>query len=929
MKEKIKQYTRPGFAMLLSLFLIIGGCVCVQVGAAKDEPVVLRVAFPQVKGLTETAEDGTRYGLVVDYLNEIAKYTGWEYEYIDTTGETMLDEFAEGKYDLMGGNYYMPGWEEYFAYPDYNTGYSKSVLLATRDDTSIKSYSLESLNGKTIGVYERAIENIRRLKEFLSINNLDCEIRTISYEEHAQDSNLYRYIDNGEVDLLLGNSNEGGDTYRIVTSYDSQPYYIVTTVGNTEVLDGLNMALEMIMDSDPRFGTQHYEANFLDRRFNDIQLNQEELNYIKQKENIRVAVLNNWHPLFCLNMDTELHAGVIPDILEEVTKFSDLKFSYVYAETYMDAIRMVQQKEADILGFFMGSEEEAKRNDLVRSSSYVSLDSIIVRNKKSSYPDDGLMGAMVEGRELPSDISSKHVLVYPKTKDALIAVNRGEADFTYGLSAQLEREIQKGHFANLVPVTLVNNQNEICFALPKPAEVNLLTILNKSINVLSEAEKTKILNRNMVSIGVDQFSLVEFIYANPFTFMVIVTIFLVIIVVIILWISRSHINALVMKNNLEKAEANSRAKGEFLSRMSHEIRTPMNAVVGLTDLTSMMSGLPKEVQENLTKIRVSSQYMLELINDILDMSRIENGMLSITKEPFSLKKVLDEIQIMMEPEAKRRQITYILEDAIFHKDVIGDAIRLRQVLINLITNALKFTAAQGSVILHVEEIASHAKDATFMFRVLDNGSGILPEDQHRIFESFEQVGTNTSKCQGTGLGLTISRSIVSLMGGELQLKSELDCGSEFYFTISLPLCEAVEDEPEYSVKEGALKDVHILLAEDNDLNAEIAIQLLEIQGAKVSWCKNGKIAVEQFAKSQMGEYQIIIMDIQMPEMNGLDATRAIRQLSHPDANVIPIVAMTANSFKEDVEVALEAGMDKFISKPLDVNYLYHVLLELL
>lgn len=904
------------FAALLALAL------CAPAMAAEGSARVLKVAFPQTKGLTETAEDGTRYGLMVDYLNEIAKYTGWEYEYIDTTGEDMVEEFTEGKYDLMGGTYYLPGFEDYFAYPDYNTGYSRSALLARRDDHSVQSSNYESLNGKTIGVYANAKENIRRLKEFLSINNLDCTLKEYVYSQLSEDGNLYAYLESGEVDLLLGNVAEDNAVFRVALSYNSQPYYIVTNVGNQEVLDGLNMALERIVESNPNFSTERYAANF-PSQIQDIQLNDGELEYIHQKGSVTVAVPEHWHPLFCMTTEGDMHNGLVPDLMEQVREFSGLEYSYVYAETYLDAVEMVERGEADVLGFFLGTEEDAARQGLALSSAYTELDNIIVRNKSSSYPAQGLTCAVIEGRTLPGDIIAQS-FPFANITDALSAVNQGKIDFVYGLSPRLEQEIQQYHFNNLVPVSLVNDTSSICFALTRPANPNLLTILNKSINRLTSEEKDSMLNRNLVSIGANQFSIAELVYADPVLFVVILAVILLIVVVAVLIVARARMRAAVMQSNLERAQAESRAKGEFLSRMSHEIRTPMNAVVGLADLTGMLEGVPENVRENLAKIRASSQYLLSLINDILDMSRIENGMLSIANEPFSLEQMVDNLYSMMEAEAQRRGVDFSVKQEIRHSDLMGDAVRLRQVLTNLLSNAFKFTPEGGRVVLRVTEEA----DATFTFRVIDSGVGIRPEDQKRIFGSFEQLGTSSSKSQGTGLGLAISSNIVKLMGGELSVRSELGTGSEFYFTITFPLGKA-EDRMEKLTASGLLKGAMILLAEDNDLNAEIATQLLEIQGASVCRSENGALALERFRRSAVGEFQVILMDIQMPEMNGLEAARAIRKLDRPDAATVPIVAMTANSFKEDADAAREAGMTGFIPKPLDVGYLYHVLQEIL
>lgn len=926
-KASISKQIKRWLPILLLLFGILVFCTSTSMAETDKPKRVIRVAFVETKGLTETAPDGTRYGLVVDYLNEIAKYTGWEYEYIDTTSEDFLEEFARGEYELLGGNYYMPILEKYYAYPDYNIGYSRATLLTRKDDNSVYSYDLRTLNGKTIGVYKGAIENIRRLKEFLSMNNLNCKLKYYSFEQLSNYDSLYPYLEKGEVDLLLSNSSEQNESFRVAVSYNSQPYYIVTNVGNQEVLDGLNMALEKIMDSNPNFATEHYNANFPDSSAFDIFLNEKELAYIQNKGVISVAMTESFHPFSCQDTD-DTHDGLIYDILDEISSFTNLRFSFVYTNSYKEAMSKVKNGEADMLAFFLGTEGNAAQLDLILTSPYVSMSSIVVRNKVSNYPDTGLTAAVIEGYKLPNKVKASHVRVYQNTTQALAAVNQGECDFTYGLTSRLERDIQRNHFANLVPVTLGNNRTDISFALSNPVNSLLLTILNKGINNLSSEKKSELLNKNLVSMGTNKFSLEELIYSNPVMFIIVLTLILLVLVTVILWINHARTRATVMQNNLEKAKAESHAKGEFLSRMSHEIRTPMNAVVGLSDLVSMTEGVPHNVQENLSKLRSSSHYLLNLINDILDMSRLDSGMLTIANEPFSLEYMLTEIQSMMEVNAKQHELEFKIEKDFIHSDLTGDIIRLRQVLTNLLSNAFKFTNKGGSVILRVVEKECTDLGADFSFQVIDNGIGISSTDQERIFGTFEQVGTNFSKSQGTGLGLAISRSIVEIMGGELCVKSELDYGSEFYFTITIPLSEPVTelcDELDDLKSDKLLENIHILLAEDNDLNAEIAIQLLELQGASVCWKQNGKLVIEEFVKSKPFEFQVILMDIQMPEMDGLEATQTIRTLNRLDSATIPIIAMTANAFKEDAEAALSVGMNGFLSKPLDINQLYHTL----
>ncbi|MCQ4740753.1 transporter substrate-binding domain-containing protein [Blautia hominis] len=910
-------------ALLFWVFLL----PCDTVWAEEDtEKRVLKVAFPEVDGFTETDTDGVRHGIVVDYLNEIAKYTGWKYEYINVTGEEMIDNFMAGEYDLMGGTYYLEGMEEYFSYPDYNAGYGKSLILARRNDSSIRTYDWKSMNGKTIGVYENARENIRRLKQFIESNAIDCTIKYYN-KDQLFNGNLYPYLESGEIDMLLGNIADDTEVFRPVATFDSQPHYIVTTPDNQDVLEGLNMALEKIADSNPNFAEECYQANFPDSGTASIYINDEERAYIEQKKTVSIAVVENWHPLFCIEYAEGLHNGLIPDVLEEVKKFTGLEFTYVYAESYADALKLVQEGKADMMGAFLGNEEQGAEMNLALTQTYGTLNDIIARNKSVSFPSEGLVGAVVEGLQMPAGIKTEEVLYYPNAADALSAVNRGEADFFYGLSANMEEEIQRHHYTKVVPNTLVNNANDIVFAMKSPAETDLLTVMNKAINSMSSEEKDTLVNQNMISVGMSSLTVVDLLYANPILFITVIAGVFLLVVFLVLMAARSRVRSAKMQASLEKAEAENKAKGEFLSRMSHEIRTPMNAIVGLSDLTCMLKDVPEDVSSNLIKIRESSHYLLRLISDILDMSRIDSGMMTITSEPFSAVRLVDEVQNIMASEARKYDLEFEIHKKIKDDILAGDAVRLKQVLMNLISNAFKFTPAGGLVQLYAEQTGNRDGKAVYEFRVADNGTGISKENQQRIFEAFEQAVTSSAKSQGTGLGLAISRTIVKLMGGELKLKSEPGQGSEFYFTIEMPVenAEDIQEETSEEREGPCLLDYHILLAEDNDLNAEIAQELLKMQGAVIQRARNGKEAVEMFEKSRPKEIRAVLMDIQMPVMNGLEAARAIRKLGREDAVSIPIIAMTANSFKEDVDAAAAAGMDGFVTKPVDAEYLYQVL----
>ena len=923
----LQRYVSHGIAIGLLVFIMLAFNLSVL--ARTSEKRVLRVAFPQVDGMSWTAEDGTHHGMLVDYLNEIAKYTGWEYEYIDTKGPAMLNEFVEGKYELMGGNYYIPALEKYYAYPNYNMGYSRSLLLARSDDRSIHSYDLESMNGKTIGVYENARENIRRLKEFMAINGLYCNIRYYKQEDMVGKIGLYPYMAKGEIDLLLNNVAHISDSVRVVVAYDSQPYYIVTNPGNKEVLDGLNMALERILDANPNFAAERYAVNFPDRLVN-IQLSDRDLEYVNERKTITVAVPENWYPLYCKETPLKNHTGIMADVLDEIKSFTGLRFSYVYAKNYADAIRLIQQGDADILGFFLGDENDAAQLGLALSASYVSANNIIVRNKACSYPAPGLVGALVENQRLPSGISVEKIRFYPSIKEALFAVNNGEADFIYGLSSRMEQDILRYHFTNLAPVTLVNDQSTISFALPIPVDPDLLTILNKAINNLSESERTVIRNRNLESIGVSEFSLTDFIYANPLQFMFIVMFVLSVLFTALLLAIGARMKATVIQGNLKRAEAANLAKSEFLSRMSHEIRTPMNGIVGMSTIAMQNIDNTDKIKDCLEKVIMSSKHLLALINDVLDMSKIESGKVELRHESFNFRAFLQDFENLYGEQAKSKGISY---ETILASDlevqIIGDSLRLNQVLSNLLSNALKFTPAKGIIKLRVSKTGEDQENVYLRFEVIDTGCGIAEENYDKIFESFEQENVDvTYKYGGTGLGLSIVKRFTGLTSVQ---------GSGSTFTVDLPFGKIKESgKPtrfsDINGRNDLAKDCYavdydfkgkrILLVEDNELNREIAEELIGVTGASVESAEDGVQAVEMFKESAEGYYDLILMDVQMPHMDGYEATRCIRALGRSDAQKVPIFAMTANAFAEDVQKSREAGMNAHISKPLDIRAVY-------
>ncbi len=386
----------------------------------------------------------------------------------------------------------------------------------------------------------------------------------------------------------------------------------------------------------------------------------------------------------------------------------------------------------------------------------------------------------------------------------------------------------------------------------------------------------------------------------------------------------------ILESNLNRQRYDSanRAKSDFLSRMSHEIRTPMNAIIGMTYIAQTHKDNAELVSEDLNKISQSSQYLLGIINDILDLSRIESGKLTIEHTSFDLLELVENVGNLIRPQAEGKQINYVTDVSVTKPHLIGDSLRINQVLINLLGNAVKFTHSGGSITLSVTQ----QEDEYVRFSVKDTGIGISPENRQRVFEAFEQAeGSTTRQYGGTGLGLAISNRLVRMMGGIIELESELGKGSEFFFSIHLPNDTAEKDGEAgtLSKEEVSIAGRHILLVEDNELNIEIAQTILEMEDAVVTQAHNGQEALDIFTAGAEGEFDLILMDIQMPVMDGLEATKQIRQSQHPDAAKIPIIAMTANAFDEDMKKSVESGMNGHLSKPLDIGKLFETIAEVM
>lgn len=905
----------------MTILLILMGSS--QIFADNDaEDTVLKVAFPQATGVNEIYEDGTYGGFTYDWLYEISKYTGWKYEFYNGDASEILDGMISGEYDLMGGMFYYEGYEEMFCYPKYIMGQNYSLLMYSQSDSSVRSFDYSTLNGKRIGVLKKATGKIERLEKFLDFNKLQCEL--VYYDD---EENYENCLHAGEVDLLYGSDVYMRDYYNVAAKIEADPYYLITSVKKPELCEELTEAMSAIYSANPNFAKELYIKYFPDNYVNSISFTQQELDFISTAAPIRVAVIEERYPLF-YHVDHK-ESGIIPSFIRLLSDRTGLSFEYVCAKSYEDQLALVEEGKADIVGGFMNGDLSADSLGLLRTKQFTYMDTVIMRNKQIELSSERLKMAVPRMRDSKPSTPHDEIVYYMSYKECLDAVNRGEADYTLMPSAYVEELYLEDYYSNIVFQANSNQKNELTLALKKPIDITLYSILNKAVNSLSEEERNNLITQDLLTSQQKTVTIKTLLYTQPLLVISIAVGLVILIAVIILIQSRAKIKGREMELKLAKAEASSKAKSDFLSRMSHEIRTPMNAIIGMTSLSILSGEATPGLERNLMQIESSSKFLLSLLNDVLDMSKIESEKMSLDLGPFSMADVVGRLKDMFTVQAEKKQIHLLFQAEEYHQHYIGDEMRLSQILANLLSNACKYTDTGGSVSLTVRTGPDNGSSNVLLhFCVKDTGEGISTDDLNCIFNSFEQAVNRKKNMSGTGLGLSISKSLVQLMGGELQVKSEVGVGSEFYFTISLPkVPKDTTDQANGSETDelSLLAGTRVLLAEDNDINAEIAMELLQMQEMAVDWAEDGRKAVEMFSQHPENYYSLILMDIRMPIMDGLAATREIRKMDRPDAGEIPIIAMTANTFQEDRDQAYAAGMTDFLPKPFDVEQLLKTL----
>lgn len=936
MGEKSRQgknmtwYKRIIYLMIFCTLVVSSTSTVVEAASGAEKKTV-RVGYYTAPGFQEYNENTGEYrGLGYEYLMALKQYTGWEYEFVPVEFSDGVQMLENGELDLMNNVSKTAEREELLAFSDYASGSNYGCLVVNADNTDFAYNDFEKFSQMRIGLLYDSIYN-SYFQDFCDENGIHP---VISYYDTGSEAN--EAMATGVIDGRIISSSYDSNV-RVVAKFAPMDYYFAVPKAEEELLGELNQAMELIRTDIPNLENELEERYQSDYVENAVIMTEAEKKYAKETQNVKVAVSDAWYPISYFD-DRGVYTGPLSEVYELLSEATGLQFEFVRYDNYESALDGVFSGETDMISEFPNDFSFADKwnTTLTGMVNQVSIYRITNENYYSGKIEKVAVFGCTYLEEQVKKLYGNDV-TYVTVKDAgaaVEAVRTGEVDCTYLNHFQARDFQNRGRYLALKYVLMPSLEYDFCLGVSDNADPALKSLISKGLQTISKDEITEIFQRtaeDTVNPDVDML-----FYQNPVLIIVTVS---VIAAILVLFLAFLFYYKRIQDKNKE-LESASRAKTDFLSNMSHEIRTPMNAIIGMTKLAQNEKVENPVVTNYLREIDESSQYLLSILNDVLDMSRIESKRFSLNKLWVQPNKVTNPCLDMIIPMMREKNITFTYEE-IVRKDTFYeyyvDVMKTQQLLMNLLNNAYKFTSPGGHVSLSFKNVSINKEQETAVDQIVveDDGCGMSEEFLQKIFTPFEQERNSyTGPVQGTGLGLALSKSIVNQMGGEISVKSKLGEGSKF--TVTFPYqYRLLKDQVKEIVTEVKatgemeLTGKRILLVEDHPLNTMIVTKLLENRGILVSTAENGQIALDMFQKNEPEYYSIILMDIRMPVMDGLECSRRIRKLKRADARTIPIIAMTANAFEEDVKACLEAGMNAHVSKPIDPDKLFETMEQIL
>ena len=940
-RKALQTHIEKSICAVLCLLLLLPALFPVRAAAETAPAKVVRVAsfedtFNYVKENNYVNEKGMRKGYGYELLQTLSGYTGWQFEYVTCDWSDCFEKLKNGEIDIIGAISYTPDRAEEMLFSDEPMGEEKYYLYADLSREDITASDFRTLNGKRIGVLMGTEPEVM-LTEWEEKYGLKTQHVNVSNNEEVKQK-----LANHEIDCFVSLEESYWAELGIstITRVGESDIYYAINKDRPELKEELDSAMRALEDENPFYMADLYKRYFsLD--YTPI-LTGEEKAWVKKHGAIRMGFLVGDSGVSTYDPATGAITGTITDYIQfarDCLGNQELEFQMVGYDNKEAELGALKSGEIDMVFHFDQSPNLAEEYRVACTNTTWTSNMMAVTNKQHFNENEANRVAVPQNR---LSLTRYLAVYYPQweivdcatPEDEAKLVESGQADcFVTGTGS--EGTYNKRYDFYSVPLP---NPAKSCFAVNSGNRI-LLSILNKTIKAMPTNMLTGALA--MYKSAARKVTLSEFIRDNFFMVLLVSSIVVAVVLFTILKLLRKarkaeaaarkaandtqELNA-KLQIAAENAESANRAKSTFLFNMSHDIRTPMNAIIGYADLAARHSDDPARLEKYMENIQVCGQNLLMLLNNVLDLARIENDKTEMEYSVSDIEKDFRNCIAMFRNQADSKGQTLTVTTHLLHPYIYADVPHLTEVSTNLVSNAVKYTGNGGTICCDIAQRPGEKEGwCDTVITVADNGIGMSQEFQQHIFEPFERERTSTvSKVEGSGIGMGIVKKLVDLMGGTVEVESKIGVGSTFTVTIPSRIVSEEEAQAKREVNpsdEESLRGTRILLTEDNDLNAEIATELLQEEGCTVDRAKDGVECVDMLEKAANGTYQIILMDVQMPVMNGYDAAKKIRRMDDPQKANIPIVAMTANAFSEDRQAALDAGMNDHIAKPIDMSVL--------
>lgn len=870
----------------------------------------------------EGFQDGTPgerlSGWGYEYLQTLSYYTpGWRYEYVTGTFTELMDMLEAGEIDLMPNISYSEERAQKLLFSSNPEGTERYYIYARPDRDDLAKGDPQALQGLTIG-YNPGV-----MQTFVGQQMLTNEGIVCTYREYDGDSVLFDALANNEVDAVIMNDTISSPSASPMFYIGSSDYYFAVPKSRPDLMNDINAAMTAIARVNPRYNDE-VKSSYSTQNSGSSSLNGPECSWLKANDNtITLGYITGKLPYCNEDEDGEMEGSLASLATTLHDKFG-ITVKTVAFDSYKMMSKALSKGSIDVALPVYRDYWFAEQTGVVQSVSLGTMSLTAIHTGSNLNKDLQSIActksSLINQNALESLFPTATVTEYQSDDEAFDALRKGTVHCIVAPSSRVKTIGDRYDLEDCETVELPDTCELSCWISRGKPE--LLGIINKGI--INAGESLSASSYSSTSYTAQESDTFQFLYRNRAAIVTVIICILLTSIVILAWsLQRAQ-------KEQRKADAANAAKTAFLTRMSHDIRTPLNGILGLIEIEELKEGDIQVARESRAKARVAANHLLSLINDILEMGKIEDRKLTLEHVPFNLKELCDDTLVLCKLRASDNCIT-MQDNSLPYATgpyMIGSPTHIRQIMINLLDNSIKYNKRGGSVTFSSKTKPLDNGRVLFCFSVSDTGIGMAPEFLKHIYEPFAQEGDNArSKFQGTGMGMPIVKSLIELMGGTIEISSEVGVGSTF--NVQIPLDIDKNPQARANTVERALDcslaNMNVLLAEDNELNAEIAQALLESEGVVVTRAANGNEVIDLYLSHPAGSFDAILMDIMMPGMDGYEATRAIRLSEKVDAADIPIIALTANAFAEDAQTAHAAGMNAHLSKPIDFNKLKNIL----